>query len=215
MSSMLNVMDERLGLRERKKRESRRRIADVASGLFIERGFDNVTIAEVAEAANVARMTVFNYFPHKEDLFLDRQADLVDDLSRAIRDREPGESVVAAVRRYLHELLAAQHPLSGAREGAEHFYRIVEASPALVRRTLEHTRELAQALTELLESEVGPGMQAEVVANLIATAVTIVPRVAVDKLIAGQPGEQVRREQVDVIDQTFDLLEGGIAQYGR
>ena len=114
---MLNVMDERLGLREWKKRESRRRIADVASGLFIERGFDNVTIAEVAEAANVARMTVFNYFPRKEDLFLDRHADLVDDLRRAIRDRESGESVVAAVRRYLHELLATQHSLSGAREG--------------------------------------------------------------------------------------------------
>jgi AcrR family transcriptional regulator len=208
-------MDERLGLRERKKRESRRRIADVASGLFIERGFDNVTIAEVAEAANVARMTVFNYFPRKEDLFLDRQADLVDDLSRAIRDREPGESVVAAVRRYLHELLAAQHPLSGARDGTEGFYQIVDASPALVRRTLEHTRELADSLKALLESEVGPGLQAEVVANLIATAVTIVPRVAVDKLIAGRPGKQVRREQVDVIDQTFDLLEGGIGQYGR
>ncbi|MFD3405665.1 TetR/AcrR family transcriptional regulator [Kribbella sp. NPDC058693] len=208
-------MDERLGLRERKKRESRRRIADVASGLFIERGFDNVTIAEVAEAANVARMTVFNYFPRKEDLFLDRQADLVDDLSRAIRDREPGESVVAAVRRYLHELLAAQHPLSGARDGTEGFYQIVDASPALVRRTLEHTRELADSLKALLESEVGPGLQAEVVANLIATAVTIVPRVAVDKLIAGRPDKQVRREQVDVIDQTFDLLEGGIGQYGR
>ncbi|MFC6160848.1 TetR/AcrR family transcriptional regulator [Kribbella jiaozuonensis] len=208
-------MDERLGLRERKKRESRRRIADVASGLFIERGFDNVTIAEVAEAANVARMTVFNYFPRKEDLFLDRQADLVDDLSRAIREREPGESVVGAVRRYLHELLAAQHPLSGARDGTEGFYQIVDASPALVRRTLEHTRELADSLKALLESEVGPGLQAEVVANLIATAVTIVPRVAVDKLIAGRPGKQVRREQVDVIDQTFDLLEGGIGQYGR
>ena len=207
-------MDERLGLRERKKRESRRRIADVASGLFIERGFDNVTIAEVAEAANVARMTVFNYFPRKEDLFLDRHADLVEDLRRAICDREPGESVVAAVRRYLHELLATQHPLSGAREGTQHFYQIVDASPALVRRTLEHTRELADALTELLETEVGPGMEAAVVANLIATAVTIVPRVAVDKLIAGQPGEKVRREQVDVIDQTFDLLEGGIGHYG-
>ncbi|MER7244397.1 TetR/AcrR family transcriptional regulator [Kribbella sp. NPDC000426] len=207
-------MDERLGLRERKKRESRRRIADIASGLFIERGFDNVTINEVAEAANVARMTVFNYFPRKEDLFLDRQADLVDDLSRTIRERETGLSVVAAVRRYLHELLAAGHPLSGAREGAESFYRIVDASPALVRRTHEHTRELADALTNLLETEVEPGLQAAVVANLIATAVTIVPRVAVDKLLAGQPGEQVRREQVAVIDQTFDLLESGIGTYG-
>ncbi|WP_329005738.1 TetR/AcrR family transcriptional regulator [Kribbella sp. NBC_00709] len=208
-------MDERLGLRERKKRESRRRIADIASGLFIERGFDNVTIAEVAEAASVARMTVFNYFPRKEDLFLDRQADLVDDLSRAIRDREPSESVVAAVRRFLHELLATGHPLSGTRDGSEYFYRIVDASPALVRRTLEHTREMAESLTELLESEVEPGVQAAIVANFVATAVTIVPRIAVDKLIAGRPGDEVRREQVEVIDQTFDLLEGGIATYGR
>lgn len=60
------------GLRERKKWETRRRISDVATGLFFARGFDNVTIAEVAEAAGVSRMTVFNYFPRKEDLFLDR-----------------------------------------------------------------------------------------------------------------------------------------------
>ena len=58
------------GLRERKKLATRRAISDIATGLFMERGFDNVTVAEVAEVANVAKMTVFNYFPRKEDLFL-------------------------------------------------------------------------------------------------------------------------------------------------
>ncbi len=60
------------GLRERKKRQTRQHISDVATGLFLERGFDAVTIAEVAEAADVSVNTVYNYFPAKEDLFLDR-----------------------------------------------------------------------------------------------------------------------------------------------
>ena len=77
-------------LRERKKRETRQRISNVATGLFMLRGFDNVTVAEVAEAANVSKMTVFNYFPRKEELFFDRGAEAIELTEAAIRDRAPG-----------------------------------------------------------------------------------------------------------------------------
>ena len=66
-------MPDQQGLRERKKRATHQAISNVATGLFLERGFDEVTVAEIAEAANVAKMTVFNYFPRKEDLFFDRE----------------------------------------------------------------------------------------------------------------------------------------------
>lgn len=78
------------GLRERKKRRTRQYISDVATGLFLERGFDEVTVAEVAEAAEVSVNTVYNYFPAKEDLFLDRSKGVVDRLARYVRGRDPG-----------------------------------------------------------------------------------------------------------------------------
>lgn len=78
------------GLRERKKRQTRQYISDVATGLFIERGFDTVTVAEIADAANVSVNTVYNYFPAKEDLFFDRSAGLVDRMVRWVRGRNKG-----------------------------------------------------------------------------------------------------------------------------
>ncbi len=78
------------GLRERKKRETRQRISDIATGLFLEHGFVTVTIAEVAEAADVSVNTVYNYFPAKEDLFFDRSVGVVEQLSRWVRGRAKG-----------------------------------------------------------------------------------------------------------------------------
>ena len=86
-----------LGLRERKKQQTRQLIADTARRLFAERGFDAVTVAEIARAAEVAEKTVFNYFPTKEDLFYRRLEGFEDELLDAIRQREPGESVLAAL----------------------------------------------------------------------------------------------------------------------
>ena len=78
------------GLRERKKEQTRRHIAETARRLFIERGFEHVTIAEVAQAADVAVQTVFNYFPTKEDLVYWRLTSFEDDLLAAVRERVAG-----------------------------------------------------------------------------------------------------------------------------
>src|SRR5437899_7716324 len=115
-----------VGLREWKKARTRREIADSAMQLFAQRGFDGVTVAEVAAAAGVSEKTVFNYFPTKEDLFFDevpaREAALVE----AIRAREPGESIVAALRR----LQAGDCPRLCS-PGFATFARIIEESQAL------------------------------------------------------------------------------------
>src|SRR5882724_11628902 len=91
------------GLRERKKRETRQAISDVATMLFLERGFDQVTIAEVAQAAGVSKMTVTNYFPRKEDLIFDRADAIIASLAQAVAERAAGESMLAAVRRSFAE----------------------------------------------------------------------------------------------------------------
>ena len=96
------------GLRERKKAQTRQLIADTARRLFLERGFEAVTVAEIAREADVAEKTVFNYFPAKEDLFYGRLEAFEEELLAAIREREPGESLVAAFREFVMKRAAAR-----------------------------------------------------------------------------------------------------------
>ncbi|MFD6937037.1 TetR/AcrR family transcriptional regulator [Streptomyces goshikiensis] len=138
------------GLRDRKKRETRDRLAHVATLLFIERGFEQVTIAEIAEAAHVSKMTVSNYFPLKEDLVFDAGQSVLDSLARTVRERTPGESALHALRRAYLATLGEQHPLNG--RCTPGFARLVHDSPRLRarERELDEQREaaLAAALTE-------------------------------------------------------------------
>jgi AcrR family transcriptional regulator len=104
------------GLRERKKRRTREAIGETARRLFVERGFEAVPIAEIAEAADVSEKTVFNYFPTKEDLVYWRLEAFEEQLLRSIRDREPGESALDGFGRFMREprgLLAKDAPESG------------------------------------------------------------------------------------------------------
>src|SRR5437588_7853527 len=91
------------GLRERKKQQTRQLIFDAASRLFAERGFDAVTVAEVARAADVSEVTVFNYFPTKEDLFFGGMDVFEGQLVEAVRRRAAGESALAVFRRGIDE----------------------------------------------------------------------------------------------------------------
>ena len=201
------------GLRERKKRATRQLIADIATGLFIQRGFDEVTVAEIAEAAGVSKMTVFNYFPRKEDLFLDRHADRLRELEDVVRERLSGESAVAALRRHQHELLAARHPLSGAIEGAHGFWLVLRSSPALMTRFHEQEREIGVALAAVLAEETGDAQRSRMVAGLLAATISSVFATAVGRLVDGDDAGEVRRDQVAVIDQAFDLVEHGVGGF--
>src|SRR5215204_4323368 len=101
----------RPGLRERKKQRTRQLIAETARRLFTERGFERVTVAEIARVAEVSEQTVFNYFPRKEDLVYWRMKSYQDELVTAIRERGSGESVLAAFSRFVRTprgLLAAR-----------------------------------------------------------------------------------------------------------
>src|SRR5205085_3218358 len=115
-----------MGLRESKKLRTRQEIADKAMQLFVARGFDHVTVAEVAAAAGVSEKTVFNYFPTKEDLFFDEVPAREAALVAATRDRRQGESILGSLRR----LQVAECPRLCSPAFAT-FARIIEESPAL------------------------------------------------------------------------------------
>src|SRR5919197_4563042 len=90
-----------LGLRERKKQRTRQLLADTARRLFSERGFENVSIAEIARVADVSQATVFNYFPTKEDLVYGGLEAFEEGLFAAIRERSRGQTVLDAFRDYI------------------------------------------------------------------------------------------------------------------
>src|SRR5256885_5400291 len=130
-----------MGLRECKKLRTRQEIADKAMELFAKRGFDHVTVAEVAAEAGVSQKTVFNYFPTKEDLFFDEVPERVRAVADAIHSRPPGESIVAALRR-----LQVSQCGRMCSPGFAIFARIIEASPALGAKELEVMSLMSQAL---------------------------------------------------------------------
>lgn len=92
-----------MGLRERKKRETKRRLGDVAARLFAENGYDAVSVSEIARAAEVADQTVYNYFPTKPDLVLDRSDEILERSQRLIADRDPSQTPADVLRDLAHE----------------------------------------------------------------------------------------------------------------
>ncbi|MBF8191144.1 TetR family transcriptional regulator [Nonomuraea sp. K274] len=204
------------GLRERKKRETRERIADIAMGLFMAKGFDNVTVAEVARAADVSVNTVFNYFGTKEDLFADRQDVAVDLPLRVLRERGPGESVVSAFRRDYLDAVDTRHWRHGLNLGGDVFARIVSASPALVARMREIHEEREQALWRALadetEADADDLTPRLVAAHLLHTA-RILTDYAVSRMLAGEEWERIAPDLRTRAERAFDLLETGIGDY--
>src|SRR3954454_1504089 len=129
-------MSQTLGLRERKKERTRQLISDAARRLFAERGFEAVTVAEVATAAEVSEATVFNYFATKEDLLYSRLEEFEEELLGAIRDRPPGESIVAAFGRFVGQARGAL-----AAEDEETFERLVSLTRVILESPALRARE--------------------------------------------------------------------------
>ncbi|MEU0938363.1 TetR family transcriptional regulator [Embleya sp. NPDC005971] len=143
------------GLRERKKRRTRTHISDVATGLFLERGFDAVTVAQIADAAEVSVNTVYNYFPAKEDLFFDRESEVVDRAARIVRERAVGQSAARAVLDALRRDVEDRSPYVGLVEGYERFMKVMQGSPALMARLWRMQQLGADVLGATLAEEAG------------------------------------------------------------
>jgi len=200
-----------LGLRECKKQRTRQEIADSAMRLFTERGFDHVTVAEVAAAASVSEKTVFNYFPTKEDLFYDEIPQREAALREAIQGREPGESILIALRR----LQMAECPrLCSA--GFASFARIIEESPALQAKELELMARFVQVLTETIQAELAVDeLDARIAAGLLVSVHRQLFRRARQQALAGKQGPAaVRRLRTD-LDRAYHLLQHGLGELER
>jgi AcrR family transcriptional regulator len=141
--------------RSRKRLATRQGISDVATRLFFERGFDHVTVDEIAAAADVGRMTVFNHFPRKEDMFFDRDEEGREMLRQALRQRDPRVAPIETLRLLAHRLVADRSPYVQFSAGSQSYVETIENSETLKARARAIRDEIAQVVTLALAESAG------------------------------------------------------------
>ncbi|TCC21927.1 TetR/AcrR family transcriptional regulator [Kribbella speibonae] len=188
--------------------QTRARISDVATQLFLERGFDAVTVAEVAREAGVSSVTVFKHFPRKEDLLLDRADDAIEVLRTAVRSASA--DVLTSLREAVLGLADDRHALSGLKDGSVPFFVTVAASPALIARAREIADAIQQTLVEELAAAAFEGDAALLAAFLISGYTTVLTGTA-RRLMAGETPDEVAEDHRARVDHLFDKLRTGFA----
>lgn len=203
-----------VGLRELKKARTRRLIADTAARLFAERGYEQVAMRDVAREAEVAEQTVYNYFPTKETLVLDRDQLVEDRLCDLVRSRPAGTTPAAAVRDFALDSVENIRTIPRRQWRGELGY-LAAISPTVHRLALAMTERQAAALADAVSD--GCRVRAEA-ARLEGMALA-----GVFQVIISEAGERTRKgqsqakiadelrpiiaEMVDVLDQWFQASE--------
>jgi AcrR family transcriptional regulator len=202
------------GLRESKKQETRQLISDVATGLFLAQGFEQTTIAEIAAAARVAKKTVTNYFPRKEDLALDHQDAFIASLADTVTTRQVGESALSALRRAFTDAATGANPVAGF--SGPDFARMIADSPTLSARVrdLHDLREaaLADALADATGAPRGDITPRTAAALLGAVHRALFQRIQ-ELTLAGQDNARISATIIAEADSAFGLLEPSLADY--
>jgi AcrR family transcriptional regulator len=208
-------METATGRRQRKKQQMQRLIFETASRLFAERGFDAVTVAEVARAADVSEMTVFNYFPSKEDLCFAGMEFFEERLLDAVRTRATGVSAPAAFGRLVVDScsrLAAEENTKVIAKAAA----LIGDSPALQAREREIVARYTQQLAELLAAETGAhpdDVEPQGVASaLMGTHRALVAHVR-SSAQAGRRGPRLAAEARSQARRALARLDRGLADY--
>ncbi len=212
-------MGQEPGLRERKKQQTRLLIAQTARALFVERGFDAVSVSEVARAADVSEATVYNYFPTKEDLVYYGMEAFEEALLTAVRDRAPGESILEAFGRFAttpRGFLAARDEASA--QALLEATRMIATSPALIARERQIFARYTDWLTALVAGETGSGPDdirpRVVAATLIGLHAALIDYV---RRHVGEDQPDLRRLARGLRvegEKAVELLESGLRNYG-
>lgn len=152
---MIRPMSTPTDLRSRKRLATRQAISNAATRLFLERGFDHVTVDQIATAADVGRMTVFNHFPRKEDMFFDRDEEAREALRVALRQRDPHVTPVETLRLLAHRLTGEQSPYLRFSADSQGFVETIEGSETLKARARAIRNEIWQEVAIALADGAG------------------------------------------------------------
>ncbi|MFG2927621.1 TetR family transcriptional regulator [Streptomyces achromogenes] len=190
-----------MGLRERKKQRMYQDVSDIAVRLFLERGFDAVSVAEVAAAAGISKPTLFRYFPAKEDLVLHRIADHETEAARVVAG---AADPVAALGRHFLAGLDRRDPVTGLNDHPEvlAFHRLLYGTPSLAARAYAHQERSEAALAEAL----GGDLDARLAAGQIIAVQRVLALENWRRIAAGEPVERVAPEAVRAAERAFARL---------
>jgi AcrR family transcriptional regulator len=202
------------GLRERKRRLTRQLISDAATAMFATRGFDNVTVSEVADRVGVSEKTIYNYFPTKESLVLDTADEAVENMARALRERRPGQSLTDAV---VEAITADMSQFDQAPDELVEFMPLfgamLDSTPTLRAAVLEIHDRLATVARDELAAQAGvdprdpePTAAGRALAGLAEVAMESRMRHISD----GLRGAELRAAATDDLERAARLLETGL-----
>jgi AcrR family transcriptional regulator len=197
-------VSEPTGLRARKKERTRDAIGDAAVALFLEHGFDRVSVNDIAAAAEISKPTLFRYFPTKEDLVLHRFADHQGEAARVVRDRRPGARPVTALHRHFRAALDRYDPVTGLNDhpAVVAFHGMVFATPSLAGRLVRYQIEDEEALADAL----GEGITGRLQAAQILAVQRVLARANWQKIADGRTARDVHPEAAADADHAFGRL---------
>lgn len=192
------------GLRERKKQQTRDTIASAALRLFAQRGYDQTTLADIAEAADVAPRTIFAYFEGKEDILLCEEQTFLDALKEKLDTRPEGTTTVDAIREFLSSIEAPD-------ETARLRKQVIQANPDLQTKLSGRHAQLEPLLAQSIAKDLGAG-PGDLRPLLIAASMTAAFTSVRDRFMeASSQGQQVDHEQgMAILDQVLEFLRGGL-----
>jgi AcrR family transcriptional regulator len=190
------------GLRERKKRETRDALARAALELFVERGYDETTLAEIAEAAGVSTRTIFAYFPGKEDILFSTIEAMRDALAQALTERPAGTDALTALREFIlssaHEKTELDHKLG----------RVIAADPTLSSHKRARIAQLQEVLAAAIADDLGVGpddFRPQVAAASLTAAFEVLERQ--DRGLSTAPTNE---EIAAAIDPVISFVRAGL-----
>jgi AcrR family transcriptional regulator len=192
------------GLRERKKQRTRDAIARAALRLFAERGYDETTLAEIAEAADVAPRTIFAHFENKEDILFSDEGGVLDELKRRLDDRPAGTTTVDALREFVACMKSPD-------EDDRLRKKVIMASPALQMKMRAHHAQIQPMLAESIARDLGTGPD-DLRPLLVAASMTAAFESVSERFFeAESDGEPINHEEgMAILDEVLEFLRGGL-----
>jgi AcrR family transcriptional regulator len=199
----------KLGLRERKKQQTRDTIARAALQLFAERGYDETTLAEIAEVADVSPRTIFGYFQCKEDILFCEEPQYLENLKRKLDERPPGTTTIDAIRDFLGSVEAPD-------DAARLRKQIVSANPTLQMRMRARHAQLEPLIAESIAKDLDAGPD-DVRPLLVASSMTAAFMAVRDRFFEAESGgEGISHEEgMQILDQVLEFLRGGFEALQR